>query len=146
MFLGQYEVSVDALGRFELPAPFAERLAAGAFVTRGFDGDLIVIPAGAFSAWVAQISAFSKTDPLARLLARLVMSHAAPVNPDDRGNVTLPQALRALSRIEGRAVVVGGGDLLEIWAPEPWARQQTVLQNIPANADRFSSLNLIVTA
>lgn len=146
MFLGQYEVAVDALGRLELPESFAGPLAAGAIVTQGFDSHLIVMPAAVFSAWAAQISALSKTDPLARLLARLVMGNAAPVSLDARGGVSLPQSLRTLGCIEHQSVVVGGGDLFEIWAPEAWSRQQATLQDTHSNPGRFAALPLIVTA
>lgn len=146
MFLGQFVCLVDEMGRLELPAKFAEHLRSGAFVTQGFDHDLMVLPSESFSQFAAQISTLSKTDPLARLLTRLVLGNASALHLDDAGRVTLPQALREFCGIAGQAVVVGAGDLFEIWSPSAWETQKLHLQDAQSNADRFAGLNLALAA
>lgn len=134
------------MGRLALPAQFADRLSADAFVTQGFDQNLVVLPTESFSPFAAKISALSKTDPLARLLARLVLGNATLLRLDDNGHITLPQGLRDFCGIAGQAVVVGGGDLFEIWTPVAWDVQRLRLQDAQMNAERFAGLNLTVTA
>ena len=43
MFLGQYQHNLDEKGRLMIPARYRELLAAGAFITQGFDKCLMVM-------------------------------------------------------------------------------------------------------
>jgi MraZ protein len=45
MFLGQFEHTIDEKGRLIIPARYRELLANGAYITRGFDRNLIVLTA-----------------------------------------------------------------------------------------------------
>lgn len=146
MFLGQFVCRVDTAGRLELPSHFAEGLGTEAFLTQGFDLNLIVLPLHSFSQFAAKISALSKADPLARLLARLVLGNATALRLDEHGGLTLPQPLRGFSGIVEQAVVVGGGDLFEIWSPGAWEVQKARLQDAHLNAEGFARLNLALIA
>ncbi len=48
MFLGQYEHTVDAKGRMTIPVRFRELLEEGAYITQGFDLNLVVLTVSAF--------------------------------------------------------------------------------------------------
>jgi DNA-binding transcriptional regulator/RsmH inhibitor MraZ len=48
MFLGRYEHSIDEKGRLTIPARYRELLEDGAYVTQGFDHNLIVHPVVSF--------------------------------------------------------------------------------------------------
>ena len=43
MFFGQYEHTIDEKGRITIPARFREPLDNGAYLTRGFDNNLILL-------------------------------------------------------------------------------------------------------
>ncbi len=48
MFLGYYEHSIDEKGRLTIPARYRELLFDGAFITQGFDQNLVVMPSTQF--------------------------------------------------------------------------------------------------
>ena len=142
MFLGQFNHNLDTKGRLTIPARFRELLEGGAYVTQGFDANLMVLTAPTFEFISQRVNMMSITDPTARELKRLLFSTASFVEPDKNGRILLPQFLRDVAGIDGEAVVVGVGQYFEIWAPEPWNQQINVLMDTEANAQRFAALNL----
>jgi len=143
MFLGQFVCVVDEDGRLALPAGFADALTVSAYITQGFERDLMVVPADAFSAIYSQVAALSKTDPMSRLLTRLLMGSASILSIDADGRATIPSALRQFSGIKEQAVLVGSGNLFEIWSPDNWETQRSRMQDAQENAHRFANLSLV---
>ena len=143
MFLGQFQHNLDDKGRLMIPARFRELLDGGAFITQGFDKCLMVLTETYFKQVYDRIEAMNLADPTARLLRRLILSNAYPVEADKIGRILVPQNLRAFLGIEnGELVVAGQGEYFEVWTPALWSEQMTQLQNIEANNARFSALDL----
>lgn len=142
MFLGQYTHSFDEKGRLTIPVKYREALRAGAFVTQGFDRNLMVWTAAAFQQIYTQVNDLSITDPNARLLKRLIFSNAVQVEIDRVGRILIPQYLREAVNLDGSAIVVGVGDYFEIWADVHWQQQNNQMQDSDSNAQRFAALNL----
>ena len=142
MFLGQYQHSLDDKGRLTIPSAFRETLSAGAFVSQGFDRNLMVMTNDYFQQVYERLNAMSITDPAARLLRRLILSSAYQVEVDKAGRILLPQHLRQFLALNGEAMVIGQGEYFEIWTPADWNQQMETLQDAEANAQRFSALDL----
>ena len=149
MFLGNFQHNLDDKGRLMIPARFRELLAGGAFITQGFDKCLMVMTESYFKQVYERIEAMNLADPTARLLRRLILSNAYPVEADKVGRVLVPQNLRAFlgiaSEASGELVVAGQGEYFEVWTPTLWSEQMTQLQNTEANIARFSTLDLSKT-
>jgi MraZ protein len=146
MFLGQYQHSLDEKGRLTIPAAFRDALKAGAYLSQGFDRNLMVMSAGYFQQVYERINSMSITDPSARMLRRLLLSNAYQVEVDRSGRILLPANLRQFLSIESEAILAGQGEYFEIWTPEAWAQQMESLQDVEANAQRFSMLDLSTTS
>jgi len=142
MFLGQFQHNLDDKGRLMIPARFRELLAAGAFITQGFDQCLMVMTEVYFKEVYDRISAMNLADPMARLLRRLILSNAYPVEADKVGRILIPQNLRQVITLEGEAIVAGQGEYFEVWTPAAWDEQMAELQNIETNNQRFATLDL----
>jgi MraZ protein len=142
MFLGQFEHTIDEKGRMTIPARFRELLEGGAYVTQGFDSNLIVLPTGAFQQIYQRVNQLSMTDPTTRQLKRLIFSYATRLEFDKAGRILLPQFLRETAGLDGAAVVVGVGDYFEIWSVQHWADQNDNLRDADANSQRFAALDL----
>ncbi len=142
MFLGQFEHTVDEKGRMTIPARFRELLEGGAYVTQGFDSNLIVLPTAAFQQIYQRVNQLSMTDPTTRQLKRLIFSYATRLEFDKAGRILLPQFLRETAGLDGSAVVVGVGDYFEIWSVQHWADQNNNLRDADANSQRFAALDL----
>lgn len=142
MFLGQYRHNFDAKGRLTIPARFRELLTEGAFVTQGFEKNLMALTPPAFEIITQQVNQTSITDPTARDLKRLLFSNADRVAPDKNGRILIPQFLREQAGLNSEAVLVGVGDYFEIWSPEQWEEKMALLNDTDANAQRFVGLDL----
>jgi MraZ protein len=142
MFLGRYDHNIDEKGRLTIPARFRELLENGAYVTQGFDRNLMVLTAPSFDHISTRVNQLSMTDPVARQLKRLIFSSAERCEIDRAGRMLLPQFLRESARLNGSAIIVGAGDFFEIWSPDLWAEQNELLQDAETNAQRFAALDL----
>ncbi|HKY54692.1 MAG TPA: division/cell wall cluster transcriptional repressor MraZ [Anaerolineales bacterium] len=142
MFLGQFQHNLDDKGRLMIPARFRELLAAGAFITQGFDRCLMVMTDNYFRQVYDRISAMNLADPMARLLRRLILSNAYPVEADKVGRILIPQNLRQSILLEGEAILAGQGEYFEVWTPADWNTQMAQLQDIETNNQRFATLDL----
>ena len=142
MFLGQYQHHLDDKGRLMIPARYRELLAAGAFITQGFDKCLMVMTDLYFKQVYDRISAMNLADPMARLLRRLILSNAYPVEADKVGRILVPQNLRQVIMLESEAIVAGQGEYFEVWTPADWNEQMAQLQDLETNDQRFAMLDL----
>lgn len=144
MFLGQYEHTIDEKGRMTIPARFRDIMENGAYITRGFDQNLVVWTAPAFEIIYQRINQLSITDPLARQLRRLIFAHADRVEVDRAGRILIPAFLRESLQLNGAVMVVGAGDTIEIWATDRWEEQEVQLQNVELSGNQFAALDLPV--
>jgi MraZ protein len=142
MFLGQYRHNLDEKGRLTIPAAFRDVLGDGAYISQGFDRNLMVMSAEYFKLVYERISAMSITDPMTRLLRRLLLSNAYKVEVDKAGRILLPPNSRQFLELSGEAMLVGQGEYFEIWKPVDWDSQMETLQDTEANAQRFAMLDL----
>jgi MraZ protein len=146
MFLGQFQHNLDDKGRLMIPARYRDLLAAGAFITQGFDKCLMVMTDAYFKEVYGRINSLNMADASARMLRRLILSNAYPVEVDKVGRILVPQNLRAFLGIEsGELAVAGQGDYFEVWTPAEWKTQMDKLQDVEANEQRFSTLDLSKT-
>jgi MraZ protein len=142
MFLGQYEHIIDEKGRMTIPARYRELLADGAYITQGFDQNLIVLTTASFTSIYERVNEMSVTDPNARQLRRLMFSRADRLDFDKAGRILIPQFLRQAVGLNGPVMIVGTGEYFEIWSQDQWADQDTLLQDVDANTQRFAALDL----
>jgi len=143
MFLGQFQHNLDDKGRLMVPARYRDLLAAGAFITQGFDKCLMVMTDAYFKQVYERINNMNLADSTARMLRRLILSNAYPVEVDKVGRILVPQNLREFLGItSGELTVAGQGEYFEVWTPAEWKSQMDNLQDVEANEGRFSTLDL----
>ena len=142
MFLGRYEHTIDDKGRITIPAKFREGLGEFVYITQGFDGNLQAFPTDLFEAMSNRVRAVGYLDPNSRILRRILFSNAEMTSFDSAGRILLPAFLRETADLKDVAFLVGNGEYFEIWSPENWQEQQISLNDIEANEQRFSALDL----
>jgi len=142
MFLGRYEHTIDEKGRITIPAKFREGLGDSIYVTQGFDGNLQAFPPDLFELMSSQVRSISYLDVNSRRLRRILFSNAEQTRFDSAGRILLPAFLRETANLKDIAIVVGSGEYFELWSPENWQAQQTSLNDVEANEQRFSALDL----
>ena len=143
-------LSIDAKGRFAVPARFRERvsdLCGGKLVaTVNIDVEtpsLLVYPHTEFQRIEASLRELPTLDRKAQLLNYLIVGHAAECDMDTQGRVLLPQHLREHASLTKHVTVVGQSNKFEIWDSDAWAarrdemfREAVALRANPSDALR----------
>ncbi|MDK1028213.1 MAG: hypothetical protein QGM50_00785 [Anaerolineae bacterium] len=142
MLLGQHNLFIDEQANIKLSESIRGFYSEGAYITQGFDRNLLLLTEQAFLVIVNKLKTLNIADPLARLLLRLIMGSASEIKFDASGRIKIPQRLQDIADIHSDIVIVGQGDYCEIWSQENWINQESILHNQQDNSDRFASLNL----
>ncbi len=142
MFLGCHTCLVHQTSQIEIPQVFRQPLAGNAYVTQGFERNLLVLKEQTFRDLVRQVTSLNVADPLVRMLVRMLLGSATMLEFDAEGNAILPDDLRDYAGLDRQAILVGHGAYFEIWSPGAWDAQRNALQDADANATRFAALNL----
>jgi MraZ protein len=79
MFLGQYTHNIDSKGRLTIPVRFRAALASGAFVTQGFERNLMVYTTESFTRLAQRATTLTTTDPEARAVRRVIFGGATEI-------------------------------------------------------------------
>jgi MraZ protein len=118
-FLGEFEATLDAKGRFLLPAGFKKQLPeaeTGRFViNRGLEKCLTLYPMGTWEPLFAKIAGLNEFDPRQREFRRAFLNGATYVEPDTAGRILVPPSLKVYAGLEKDLVLMATGDKLEIW-------------------------------
>lgn len=137
-FLGEYEATLDAKGRFLLPAGLKKQLPEHAMpfvINRGFEKCLTLYPQTSWEPIYAQISKLNDFDPKVREFRRFFMNGATEVEPDTAGRLLLPPNLKEYAGLSKDIVLVSAVDKIEIWDS---ATYKKFFESF--SADSFSSL------
>lgn len=141
-FLGQFDHNIDEKGRLTIPAQYRVLLADGAYITRGFERNLIVIPAKNFNSLYEKIKSYNITDQDTRDLERMFFGSAALLEMDKAGRILLPTFLRDAIRANGAVKLVGLGTYFEIWSADDWLGKEAMINDDKYRATQFKGLNL----
>lgn len=117
-FLGEYEATLDAKGRFLLPAGFKKQLPEeeNSFViNRGFEKCLVLYPVKTWEGIVAKISKLNDFDPKVRQFKLLFLGGATQVELDSAGRMLLPPSLKAYANLSKDIVLASDIDKVKIW-------------------------------
>jgi MraZ protein len=118
-FLGEFEATLDAKGRFLLPAGFKKQLPEaerGQYViNRGFEKCLALYPVRTWEPLFGKINNLNEFDPKQREFKRAFLNGATYVEPDTAGRILLPPSLKVYAELQKDIVLMATGDKLEIW-------------------------------
>lgn len=142
MFLGQYRHSIDEKGRLTIPARYRAELATGAYVTQGYERNLLVYTTASFEHLASQANMLSTTNAEAREVRRVIFGRASGVSLDSAGRILIPTFLREYADLDTDADIVGAGVYFEIWSPDGWTKVLASVTDSERNAQRFSDFDL----
>ncbi|GAA4337412.1 division/cell wall cluster transcriptional repressor MraZ [Flaviaesturariibacter amylovorans] len=144
-FLGEYEATLDAKGRFLLPAGFKRQLPEGEatrfVINRGFEKCLTLYPVQSWQPLFDQIATLNDFDPKVREFRRFFLNGAIEVEPDTAGRILVPNNLKEYAGLGKDIVLVAAVNKIEIW-------EQTEYQKFfdSVSAKEFSALAATVMA
>ena len=118
-FIGEYEATLDAKGRFLLPAGFKKQLSEGSaenfVVNRGFEKCLSLYPMKSWKPIFSEISDLNDFDPKVRQFRRYFLNGATQVELDSANRLLLPKNLMEYAGLEKDIVLVSAVNKIEIW-------------------------------
>ena len=121
IFTGQYDRTIDAKNRIQLPAQLRsaidpEQDGAGLYVTLGeHRGTLSIFTERAFEALAARIETEFIPGPESRRFELQFYGLASHVDIDKQGRIVLPDRLRRKARLGEEAYLVGQKYRIEVW-------------------------------
>lgn len=119
-FLTESEVTLDAKGRFLLPATIKKKLPAdngNSFViARGFEQNLVLYPSHIWQQNVQdKLDSLSDFNPEVRRFKRLFLNGATELDMDNAGRVLIPKPLMEYAGLLKEATLFAEGGKIEIW-------------------------------
>jgi len=118
-FIGEYESTVDAKGRFLLPSGFKKQIPeaeGNLFVlNRGFEKCLTLYPIQSWKPIFQEISSLNDFDPKVREFRRYFLNGALQVEMDSAGRLLLPKNLMEYAGLGKDIVLVAALNKIEIW-------------------------------
>ncbi|MBE7172051.1 MAG: division/cell wall cluster transcriptional repressor MraZ [Williamsia sp.] len=125
-FLGEYESTLDAKGRFLLPAAFKKQLPEDSnnrfVINRGFEKCLSLYPIASWEPIFAEISKLNDFDPKVREFRRYFLNGATITETDSAGRLLVPQNLKEYASLEKDIVLVAAVNKIEIWDKQKYAQ------------------------
>ena len=114
---------MDERGRVPLPPKYRDAFREGIVLSQGSPNPCLrVYTQSSFDAQAAEWTAPSAMRRKGRDLRKL-FSRSFEVELDKQNRILIPAALRAYAGLEGKVLVIGTGECLEIWSPEAYTRE-----------------------
>lgn len=117
-FLGEYEVTLDAKGRFLLPAGFKKQLEEGDVdfvINRGFEKCLSLYPKKSWDPIFEKINNLNEFDFKQRQFRRQFLGGASAIQTDTAGRILIPPTLREFAGLTKNVILSAAADKIEIW-------------------------------
>ena len=118
-FIGEYESTIDAKGRFLLPSGFKKQLPEQEsyvfVINRGFEKCLTLYPIQSWEPMFKEISQLNDFDPKVRAFRRNFLNGAIQLELDSAGRVLLPKNLLEHASLDKDIVLVSALNKIEIW-------------------------------
>ncbi|MTB51297.1 division/cell wall cluster transcriptional repressor MraZ [Lewinella sp. W8] len=118
--LGEYEVTLDAKGRFRIPSGLLKNLGdrdtLKFVVNRGLGNCLALYPKPVWDEIKQEVDALNKNNQQNLRYVRAFYRGATEVVPDSADRLLLPKRLVSWAKMEKNLVMTAMNDRIEIWA------------------------------
>ena len=133
-FLGEYEATLDAKGRFLLPAGFKKQLPANNathfVINRGFEKHLVIYTKREWDSITEELSKLNAYEKKSRDFIRYFTRGATELSLDSANRILFPKALMEYAGISGEVVLSCVLNKIEVWAKDAYDSQ---MDNEPEN-------------
>ena len=142
-FVGLYTHSLDGKRRFTIPSEWRDGVAGEPlYVIPGFNTPCLhVFTARDMSERLKTARKVSIANVKAQQFLRYIFSKSCRVGLDAQGRVRVSDSLLDEAAIKSQVILVGAANRFELWSPEKWHEQSTLLQQ-NSFEDVASSLGL----
>jgi MraZ protein len=117
--VGEYACTMDAKGRFLMPAALRRQLPEGEqsdfVLNKGLDNCLILYPVSVWEKELEKIQSLNMYETKNRAFSRIFLSGAAPVSVDNSDRILIPKHLAEKINITKEMILLAQLDRIEIW-------------------------------
>jgi len=117
-FLGEYEATIDAKGRFLFPGGLKKQMPDGTstiVISRGFEKCLLLYPLKAWEAIEEKIKKLNDFNPKVSQFRTLFVGGASYVDLDSAGRILLPPSLKEYAGLNKDILLASDIDKIKIW-------------------------------
>jgi len=118
-FIGQYESTIDAKGRFLLPVSFKKQLpeqeSYAFIVNMGIENCLTLYPIQNWEPVFNKVIQLNDFDPEVRDFQRQFLNGATRIELDSAGRLLLPKQLMEYASLDKDIILASAGNKMEIW-------------------------------
>ena len=117
-FLGEYEATIDAKGRFLLPGGLRKQMPEGTntiVISRGFEKCLLLYPLKAWESIEEKLKKLNDFNPKVSQFRTLFVGGASYVDLDSAGRILLPPSLKEYAGLEKDILLASDIDKIKIW-------------------------------
>jgi MraZ protein len=117
-FLGEYESTIDAKGRFLLPGGLKKQMPEGTstiVISRGFEKCLLLYPLQSWEAIEEKIKKLNDFNPKVSQFRTLFVGGASYVDLDSAGRILLPPSLKEYAGLGKDILLASDIDKIKIW-------------------------------
>lgn len=139
---GEFESTVDAKGRFLMPALLKKQLPQNEldelWLNRSIDNTrcLVLYPGSIWFRELKRIYSKNRYNPKVETFGRLFQAGAAPVSFDSSSRVLIPKKLLEHSGIQKEIILKAALDRIEIWSKEAY---DEYLKNSPFSLEQLAA-------
>ncbi len=125
MLINSYEHTVDAKGRFFIPAKWRDDLGSTMIVTRGLAGKgdhrcLFGMSMATWEAFLDKFKSVALSDVVTQNALRKTFAMACECELDKQGRILVTAALREQAGIGRDVTLIGMGNRIELWDTARW--------------------------
>ncbi len=120
MFIGQYKYNIDSKGRLVIPANYRNQLGTNVVINKGIENCISIYPMKEWEKQVEKVTSLNFTQKDNRQFNRYFLSSAFDKEIDSQGRINLDECLVKYANITKECVIIGAGNVIEIWSLENW--------------------------
>ena len=145
MFSGCQTITLDAQYRMAVPVRFRKLVSESSqgtssqgansqgtvVATKGIEGKKLFVTLYTLKKWEeiqAKIKTLPSANPVSQQIRRLLIGSACELELDGNNRILLPATLRNYMHLDKKAVMMGVGDVIELWDETEWAACEQAYQ------------------
>ncbi|MDD3171673.1 MAG: division/cell wall cluster transcriptional repressor MraZ [Bacilli bacterium] len=137
MFIGQYRYNLDEKGRLVIPQEYRKQLGNELIINKGIEKCITIYKISDWERLVEKITDLPFNQKDNRLFNRYFLANAYQKELDNQGRINIDSDLIKHSEITKECVIIGAGNVIEIWSKEKWdaidANRSSQLDEISEN-------------
>lgn len=128
MVIGQYSGSVGSGNRVSFPRKFSKVLGNDLLVTKGMDGNLIMVAGSEKELLIEGIETKPYANQNMRNMQAFVLGNTFEVTLDSLNRFVIPEVLRSYAGITSEVIFAGIEHFVQVWDKKRWEEYQDAIQ------------------